>query len=415
MGFASAWLEARALFPEFITEAPERDTDIIVVVPSYAEPEITKMLDSLAGCNEPSCKAEVIIIVNAPDDAPAECLKQNRKTISDIESWKKNNEAFFRLFYFSAEPVSREWGVGLARKTGMDEALRRFDKLDKPEGIILCLDADCTVSPDYFTSVYRDFYLKKEKKACSIYFEHPVSGSSFDRYEYSSIIQYELHLRYYLQALKWAGVSDVFQTVGSAMAVRAIGYMKAGGMNRKQAGEDFYFIQKLIPSGGYFSLNSTTVYPSPRKSFRVPFGTGATMQKLADDSAFFTYDHNAFRDIAFIFSGMEELFSCHREQLAGFYGRMPESLRMFMTLEEWVSKASEIRSNVSGLPAFRKRFSGWFNMFMIMKFLNFAHKDFFSKKPVTGEAAELLRELGYSDIPADTLEMLLYYRRLERS
>jgi len=42
-------------------------------------------------------------------------------------------------------------------------------------------------------------------------------------------------------------------------------------MNRKQAGEDFYFIQKLMPLGGYFALNSTAIYPSPRESSRVPF------------------------------------------------------------------------------------------------------------------------------------------------
>lgn len=413
MGFASAWLDARALFPEFITEAPYEETDIIVVVPSYAEPGITAMLDSLAECNEPSCRVEVIIIINAPADAPEECIDQNRKTISNIESWKKEHKPFFRLFYFHAEPLSREWGVGLARKTGMDEALRRFDKLNKPEGIILCLDADCTVSPDYFTAVYNDFYLKKERKSCSLYFEHPLTGSSFTQGDYNQIAQYELHLRYYLQALRSAGVPEVYQTVGSAMAVRALEYMKAGGMNRKQAGEDFYFIQKLIPSGGFFSLNSTTVYPSPRKSFRVPFGTGATMQKLSDD-VFYTYNHKAFRNIAVIFSNPETLYACTSEQLSGYYNKLPECIRMFLAEEEWISRLTEINGNVSGLPAFKKRFSGWFNMFMIMKYLNFAHKDFFIKMPVTGEAAKLLSSMGYPDVPLETMELLYYYRRLER-
>lgn len=413
MGFASACLEARALFPEFITEAPDRETGIIVVVPSYAEPGITKMLDSLAGCNEPSCRVEVIIIINAPVDAPAECIDQNRITILNIESWRKDHKPFFRLFHFNTSPVNREWGVGLARKTGMDEALRRFDKLNRPEGLILCLDADCTVSPDYFTAVYSDFYLKKERKACSIFFEHPVSGS-LSTGEYDAIISYELHLRYYLQALKSAGVNDVYHTVGSAMAVRAISYMKAGGMNRKQAGEDFYFIQKLIPSGGFFNLNSTTVYPSPRKSFRVPFGTGATMQKLANDSTFYTYDHNAFIELASIFSRPEELYKFNQEQLAGYYTCMPESLKTFITPGEWMSRLTEIKSNVSGFTAFRKRFSGWFNMFMIMKYLNFAHKDFFTKKPVAEEAAELLRVMGYKDFPIEPVDLLFYYRRLER-
>jgi len=41
MGFASAYLKLRALFPDLIKEAPSENTEIIVVVPSYDEPEIT--------------------------------------------------------------------------------------------------------------------------------------------------------------------------------------------------------------------------------------------------------------------------------------------------------------------------------------------------------------------------------------
>ena len=86
----------------------------------------------------------------------------------------------------------------------------------------------------------------------------------------------------------------VFHTVGSAMAVKALPYVKAGGMNRKQAGEDFYFIQKLVPSGGYFNLNSTTVYPSPRISFR--FHSGPELQfpnsVLDQSSILLTYNPN---------------------------------------------------------------------------------------------------------------------------
>jgi len=34
MGFASAYLRERALFPEIIKEVPEKETGIIVVVPA---------------------------------------------------------------------------------------------------------------------------------------------------------------------------------------------------------------------------------------------------------------------------------------------------------------------------------------------------------------------------------------------
>ena len=147
MGFASVYLEERTLFPLQISEAPDRETGIIVVVPAYNEPDITKLLDSLANCTEPECRVEVIIVINAPDDATAESLENNKKSLINIESWKKtNNNSFFRLFAFNVEHnLVSGWGVGLARKTGMDEAIRRFNIIDKPDGIILNVDADCTV------------------------------------------------------------------------------------------------------------------------------------------------------------------------------------------------------------------------------------------------------------------------------
>jgi hypothetical protein len=61
----------------------------------------------------------------------------------------------------------------------MDEALRRFSTAGNPEGVIVSLDADCTVEKNYFTSVCNDLLYDNDKCACSIYFEHPVSGTEF--------------------------------------------------------------------------------------------------------------------------------------------------------------------------------------------------------------------------------------------
>ncbi len=130
-----------------------------------------------------------------------------------------------------------------------------------------------------------NFYNRKERKACSIRFEHPLSGSEFPDEVYRYVTMYELHMRYFYQAVKYSGYPYAFHAIGSAIAFRASAYLKAGGMNRKQAGEDFYFIQKLIPQGGFFALNSTTVHPSPRTSDRVPFGTGAVISKLIETSS----------------------------------------------------------------------------------------------------------------------------------
>ncbi|MBN2861879.1 MAG: hypothetical protein JXN62_01880, partial [Bacteroidales bacterium] len=266
MGFATSWLENKALFPQIFNEAPDNQTGIIVVVPAFNEPGLLDLLDSLASCIQPECKVEVIIIINAPPDAGEDSILSNRRSVNDIESWKeKHRECFFRLLTFDAgSPEMADWGAGMARKTGMDEALRRFSTLDMPQGVIVSLDADCTVAQNYFNSICNELFRRKEHKGCSIYFEHPLSGDDFPEEIYSHIISYELHLRYYRRALKYSCFPYPFHTVGSAVAVKALNYLKAGGMNRRQAGEDFYFIQKLLPQGGYFTLNSTAVYPSPR-------------------------------------------------------------------------------------------------------------------------------------------------------
>ena len=419
MGFASTYLKERALFPQKINEAPDRTTGIIVVVPAYNEPELTKLLDSLANCTEPECKVEVIIVINAPDDATGENLENNKKSIIDTENWKKiNSNIFFRLFVFEAEHhFIGGWGVGLARKTGMDEAVRRFNSIDKPDGIILNLDADCTVERNYFLAVSNELLKKDNLAACSIYFEHPLSGNNYPDTIFKYITLYELHLRYYFQGLAYSGFPYVFHTVGSAIAVKALAYIKAGGMNRKQAGEDFYFIQKLVPAGGYFNLNSTTVYPSPRASSRVPFGTGASIGKLNSDnsSTLLTYNMLAFRELRTFFELTDVFFICRNEELHEHFNLIPQGLRLFLDQKEWIDKMMEVKNNTSGIESFKKRFYVWFNMFRIVKYLNYVHLDFFEKKPVDSSASELLEIRGITLDLKEPLDLLLYYRSMEKN
>ncbi len=417
MGFASAWLKDRALFPELINDAPSPDTGIIVVVPAFDEPEISGLLDSLALCREPDCRVEVIIIVNAPAGASEESLNNNIKSILSSETWKKEHpECFFNLHIIDGPLLwSSGWTVGIARKTGMDEAVRRFDRINKPDGIILNLDADCKVKNNYFTAVYYEMYDRKDRSACSIYFEHPVSGNEFPEEIYRSIILYELHLRYYLQGLAFSGFPWVHHTVGSAIAVKALAYIKSGGMNRKMAGEDFYFIQKLLPAGGFFNLNQTTVYPSPRSSARVPFGTGSTISRLTqgNNGALLTYNFDAFIELKSLFSLVDKIFLCDNNDPEFFYYELPQGIMQFMDVMEWTSKIREIKGNTSAIQSFRKRFFGWFNLFKIVKYLNSIHNSFMLKKPVEECASELLFAIGSDFKGDDPAQLLSYYRSLE--
>jgi hypothetical protein len=417
MSFATSWLEKRALFPQFINDPPRHGTGIIIVVPAYNEPGITRLLDSLAACKAPACATEVIIIVNAPVNTVPEILDINELCQKDIERWRKSNSTFFRLYSFNTGASSiKGWGVGLARKTGMDEALRRFSSLNDPSGVIASLDADCTVGPGYFEALCNELYLDKSRKACSVYFEHPLAEGEFPEKTIGNIIKYELHLRYFIQGLKYCGFPYAFHTVGSSMAVKASAYMASGGMNRRQAGEDFYFIQKLMPLGGYFDLNSTTVYPSPRESSRVPFGTGVAMARMmtSPEDDLLTYNFQVFKELLYLFSRTGELYAAKDQEIDKFSASLPPGLSMFITNDDFKTAVMSIRQNTSGVSSFNKRFFSWFNMFMIVRFLNSVSPVLYKKKPVYQAALELLENKGLKRDFGSVREILLYFRAMER-
>ena len=56
---------------------------------------------------------------------------------------------------------TKQAGVGLARKIGMDLSLTIFDYSKDTKKLIICLDADCTVSQTYLTNIINDFNEKQ--------------------------------------------------------------------------------------------------------------------------------------------------------------------------------------------------------------------------------------------------------------
>ncbi len=306
-------------------------------------------------------------------------------------------------------------GVGAARKTGMDEAVRRFDKLEKPEGVIASLDSDCEVDAGYLASLCNDFGLNKNAGGCSICFEHLESDDPSDNLLNKSIEQYELHLRYFVEALRYTGFPYPFHTIGSAMAVKALKYVKVGGMNRRQGGEDFYFIQKLVAGDDFINLKSTTVYPSARLSLRVPFGTGPVISKLLTegDGRYFTYDPDSFIPLKQLFSQFSGADPKARGKILT-YDSLAKEIARLVGRKDWEAKYCEIKNNTATSEMFTKRFFAWFNSFMIVKYLNSSHLHFYNKIPVNIAAKKMLEMSGYSDPPDNTAALLEIYRKIDR-
>jgi hypothetical protein len=425
MGFADAYLQKAGLREALIAPEPHAGLNIIVTIPVYHESGLERCLDSLfkCACNSEngSYRSEVLILINAPANAPLEILEQNLATLKATEAWIKAHPHPCIDFHVWLDHTfgKKEAGVGTARKILMDEAVRRFSLLERPEGIIASMDADAIVQSNYLEALIAHF---GNTDGCSIRFEHPLSADSRTGIHsdgphspsvYDAIAQYELHLRYYLQSVRFTGYPFAYHTVGSSFAVRADIYCKEGGMNRRQGGEDFYFIQKVAQRGNFSQCNSTCVFPSPRPSDRVPFGTGPVVSRLSSGKGpLMSYDPRPFAMLKELFLGISK-----PEILRGPW---PEPLQSFLEEQDFKGALEEIQRNSASGPAFRKRFWRWFNMFRIMKFLHYAREQGYPDIPVAEAAAELLRVIdpeskGIPSVGLDVKKLLLIYRMLDLS
>ncbi len=419
-------MSARHYFDRFgfcdrqIVEPPPPDLGITVVIPCFNEPDLIGSFESLRACVRPSCAAEVIAVINAPANASAAVHAQNERTLKQASAWAAEREDPRLKFHFLHFPdlPPKHAGVGLARKIGMDEALRRFADVGRlRDGIIVCYDADCRCEPNYLTAIERHFAEHPLSPACSIFFEHPLAGP-FNTKVYDAIAAYELHLRYYVQALRYAGFPHAFHTIGSCMAVRADVYMQQGGMNKRQAGEDFYFLHKVIPLGGFTELTSTTVHPSPRASTRVPFGTGKAVGDYLAGQMITTYPLAAFLDLKVFLQRVPELSGDTDWQAVRSQTRLPETIGSFLEAHRFGAVLQQLHEHTATEAAFRKRFFRWFDGFRAMKFIHHARDGFYGDARIEQAARELLALLpdGAEALPvAPVRDLLAIYRQRQRA
>jgi len=360
---------------------------------------------------------EVLVHINASEDETADIKNANAALHEQLMAWIESHQdeklRFFALFD-NALPAKKA-GVGLARKIAMDEAVARFDAIGV-DGTIVCLDADTTCQPNYLESIHRHFSLHTSSPAASIHFEHPLNGAEFESSVYEGIVRYELFLRYFRHALRFVGHPHSIYTVGSAMVVRSSAYQKQGGMNKRQAGEDFYFLQKMMPLGGFSEIIDTTVYPSPRPSDRVPFGTGRAISKWLNEEndAYLTYDLNSFLVLKPFFEQTTFFYSASEVEMESQIQSYAPALKAFLTNERAVKKMVEVRANCRDQGSFEKRFFLWFNGFVVLKYMHFARDGYYPLKSLLPEASILLETMNEKGSGGSPRELLNTFRILDK-
>lgn len=400
--------------PAYIEAPLHPQTQVIVVIPCYDEPDLKGTLQSLADCTPPQNPVEVIVVINQGVNAAQESIVQNQKTMQEAQEWITAHPIEWLTIHLiqAYDLPKKSAGVGLARKIGMDEALYRLGAIGVNGGIV-CLDADCRVADNYLVALEQAF--AQGIQSASIHFEHRPDVSEV---LHEGIVQYELFLRYYVDALRWAGFPYAYHTIGSSMAVRAHIYALSGGMNRRKAGEDFYFLHKVAPLGKYYELSQTTVYPSSRTSHRVPFGTGKAQQKWLDNEQMVlpTYDPQTFVDLKAFLEGTAQLFEQSPEAIKQTYQAFPASIQAFFGWEEFMAQVQDIRQKTATLERFLKRWFHWIDGFKILKYVHFARDHYYPEMPVHMASHQLLDMLGHPSLRnSEATTLLEAYRAIDRS
>ncbi len=407
--FADKYFERVNTFEVEINTELNKNLQLIVVIPTFNEPDVVKTLQSLMQNNFSGFAVEIIFVINSSKNNNEKIKQQNLLSIQQLkkEFEKNTNPNLHQTILHFPDLTEKISGVGVARKIGMDTALSIFKKLDRPNGIIISLDADTQVEQNYFQEIFNHFS-KNKTQAANISFEHPIAGTIYNTDIYKAITIYELYLRYYAEALKYCGFPYYYHTIGSAFCFTAKIYAQQGGMVVNKSGEDFYFLQKIIPVSNFSEIKTTKVYPSPRITDRVIFGTGVAVKQIIENYNFDfpVYNLNAFLILKYFFDKLEIIYTENTPYITD-----NKELKQFLTDNNFEQKIKEIKNNVSNYNTFKIRFFNWFSAFRIIKFLNF-YSTSHPKTSIIIQAQELLKKLNIKS-ENNTNLLLKTYRNLQ--
>jgi hypothetical protein len=363
----------------------------VIVIPALAESLFLRAcLQSLVENNSALlARTLVIVVVNNRVESAIEEQNDNRQTLAWLQTLPvpELNLAWIDASSAGFELGAKE-GVGLARKIGFDLALEYLDWSSSP--VLVSLDADTLVHCHYLQAIRNHFEHSTAGAAVIPFYHQPAADPEAER----AIRHYELYLRSYVFGLSQAGSPYAYHVLGSACACCAEAYLKVGGMNRRLAGEDFYFLQQLAKTVGVETVNNTLVFPSARLSLRVPFGTGrAVLTKKANQQGYHFVGAKAFACLRQWLTLVADHLDCSAETLLLQATHIEPKLSKFLCSLNFLEIWERLHYNHASEPRRLAAFHQWFDALRTRQFLTQ-----FDVDPVSDDrskVAELLTWGGY--------------------
>ncbi len=288
---AEKYLACRSAHKNWMLEgaSTSKSIECVVVIPVLAEfDRLFVTLDALARASEAARAVTLIIcVVNncAAGIAPTSDVENNQATLARLRVCAQEDRyapLMLAVVDASSESVTLPpgEGVGLARKIGLDHGLYLLASAGRLDAPLVCLDGDSPPAAGYLDAIL-DFYGQGNRWAGYAAYRHVFPESEEER---NAIIAYEIFMRYHEIGLHVAGSPYAYPALGSIISCTGKAYAACGGMNRRLAGEDFYFMQQLTKTGIMEPVPYALVCPAGRSSCRTPFGTGRSVMAFGNCS-----------------------------------------------------------------------------------------------------------------------------------
>lgn len=441
----------------------------------YAEPEtvaLDGLLAALPGgwgwqnvmvipaCNEstgflrppPACggRSLMVLVINEPESATPVVSANNQALAATVQErfepyWQSAGEySGFGLCLLRDPLAPRDvllvdrfsegrklpagGGVGQARKIGVDLAAALIHRRLIHSPWIHCTDADVKLPETYFSSCNRADARSSRYAALNYPFRHCDDPARTESKEVLAATQlYELSLRYYVAGMKYAASPYAFHTIGSTMAVSASHYAKVRGFPKRAAGEDFYLLNKLAKVGDVLELASDSgcapLEIEARRSDRVPFGTGAAVNRMVDlddlQNDYRFYDPAVFELLrlwlqslpaiwhsrsSHLVVGVFSIAAAAQDQDAGLQSLLEslQELKLEQALEHAFRQSAD-------LDQFSRQMHTWFDAFRTLKLIH-ALRD---RILPTISLATLVSNQTFCKLLARDPELLAFYEQMK--
>ncbi len=360
---------------------PDGSWDFAVVVPALDEREtLPALFLSLEALERPVL---VVVVVNARDDATEEQKRSNKETLSWLRGGGGDSSEValvprgdLGVLSIDATSPGRTFspddGVGLARKMGCDLALAAFHHGKLSTRFCVSTDGDAQLPSDLPAQLAS---IGPNAAGALLPFEHLISDGPVGE----ALALYEIWLRYYVQGLCWAGSPFAMPTIGSLIVLSLPHYAAVRGFPKRQAGEDFYLLNKVRKIGPVPLSAGQPVRLAERLSTRVPYGTGPGTQRYL--TVLERGDNPTFYAPA-AFEGLKRFLSyLDQSAMAGELGR-PDSDEVALLVSELSAhKLGRILGQRYSTAQNRKRVLTWFDGFRSLRAVHLLRDHFYPSLP----------------------------------